>query len=148
MGRVLDWPPVWLLGALAAVWGLGQALPWPLFGGMGRGVGAVLVLAGLLLMALAVAQMTRARTSVIPRAQPAALVTGGVFGLSRNPIYLGDVLVLAGAVLWWDVPLALPLIPGLMAVLQARFIRGEEARLRAAFGPAFDAWAARVRRWI
>jgi protein-S-isoprenylcysteine O-methyltransferase Ste14 len=92
--------------------------------------------------------LVRARTTIVPRETPAALVTGGIFRFSRNPIYLGDALVLAGVVLWWDVPLAAPLVLLFILVIQTRFILAEEAVLRATFGPAFDAWAARTRRWI
>ncbi|MDP3961816.1 MAG: isoprenylcysteine carboxylmethyltransferase family protein [Pseudorhodobacter sp.] len=146
--RLLDWPPVWLVGFLILVWGLDQALPWGLFGATGHKLGAVLVLMGLSLMIAAVVQMALARTTVNPRGTPAALVTGGVFQFSRNPIYLGDALVLAGALLWWDAPLAAPLLPLFMLIIQFRFIRGEEARLRAGFGPAFEAWSQTTRRWI
>lgn len=146
--RLLDWPPVWLVGFLFLVWGLDQVAPWGLFGATGRKLGAVLVLMGLALMVAAVVQMTLARTTVNPRGTPAALVTGGVFQFSRNPIYLGDALVLAGALLWWDVPLATPLLPLMIGIIQFRFILGEEARLRAGFGPAFEAWSQTTRRWI
>ena len=146
--KALDWPPIWLLAALALVWGLGRVLSLPQFGIAGHWVGGLLVLGGLGLMGLAVAQMRFAGTTFIPRRDPTALVTGGVFSFSRNPIYLGDVLVLTGAVLWWDVPLALVVVLGFMAIIQARFILGEEARLRAHFGPQFDEWAGKTARWI
>jgi protein-S-isoprenylcysteine O-methyltransferase Ste14 len=148
VGRVLDWPPLWLAGALAAAAVLDRLIPLALLGEGGRLPGALLGLAGLALMALAVVRMAAARTTVIPRRAPAALVTGGVFALSRNPIYLGDALVLAGAILWWDAPLALPLIPAFVAIITRRFILGEEAALARAFGPAWQAWSARVPRWI
>lgn len=148
MAKLFDWPPLWLVLFLALVWGIGHALPWPLFGAAGRAVAAVLAVAGIALMLAAVVQMLARRTTVIPRQQAAALVTGGVFRLSRNPIYLGDALVLAAAVLWWDVPLALPLVPVFMALIQARFILGEEAGLRAGFATEYAEWAARVRRWL
>jgi len=146
--RVLDWPPVWLAGFLLLVWGLDRLAPWGLFGALGHKLGAVLALMGLALMIAAVVQMTLARTSVNPRGTPAALVTGGVFQFSRNPIYLGDALVLTGALLWWDAPLALPLLALFITIIQFRFIYGEEARLRAGFGPAFEAWSQTTRRWI
>jgi protein-S-isoprenylcysteine O-methyltransferase Ste14 len=44
--------------------------------------------------------------------------------------------------------LALPLVAGFVWLIQTRFIRDEEARLTMAFGPEFDLWAARTRRWI
>jgi hypothetical protein len=56
------------------------------------------------------AQMTLARTTVIPRRNPSALVTGGLFAWSRNPIYLADAIILTGAILWLDAVLALPLV--------------------------------------
>jgi protein-S-isoprenylcysteine O-methyltransferase Ste14 len=146
--RILDWPPVWLVGFLVLVRGLAWALPWRLFGALGHGLGAGLVGTGLALMGLAAAQMGVARTTVIPRGQPRALVTGGVFRISRNPIYLGDALVLTGAILWWDVAPALLLVPVFMAIIRARFILGEEAGLKARFGPDFAAWSARTRRWL
>jgi protein-S-isoprenylcysteine O-methyltransferase Ste14 len=40
------------------------------------------------------------------------------------------------------------LVPIFMAVIRTRFILGEEAGLRARFGPAFEAYAARTRRWL
>ena len=99
-------------------------------------------------MGLALVGMVRARTTFIPRRDPAALVTGGLFGITRNPIYLADVMILAGAILWWGALLALPLVPLFMVWITRRYILDEEARLRAAFGPDYEAWAARVPRWI
>lgn len=148
MGRVLDWPPVWTAGFVTLTWVLDQVLPWGMFGPGGRVMGAVLIVTGLALMALATGQMMLARTTFIPRRDPSALVTSGVFRLSRNPIYLGDMLVLSGAVLWWDVPLGAILVLLLVLVIQHRFILGEEARLRAAFPQDFARWAARTRRWL
>ncbi|THD82794.1 isoprenylcysteine carboxylmethyltransferase family protein [Aliigemmobacter aestuarii] len=146
--KFLDWPPVWTGGFVALTWALDQLLPWGMFGPAGRTIGAVLVAVGLFLMAGAAAQMVLARTTFIPRRDPSALVTGGLFRFSRNPIYLGDVLVLAGAVLWWDVPLAAMLVLLLILVIQHRFILGEEARLRAAFPQDYARWSARTRRWL
>ena len=146
--RNLDWPPVWTAGFLVAIWGLDRAMPLGLFGALGRILGPALMLAGVILMLLAVWRMAQARTTVIPRREPAALVTDSVFALSRNPIYLGDALVILAAIFWWDVALALPLVAVFGWIIQTRFILGEEARLRSGFGAAYTQWAARVRRWI
>lgn len=144
----LAWPPVWLAVALASAWAADRLVGLDLFGAAGLWTGRGLVVLGLALMLWAAVTMQAARTTVIPGRQPAALVTSGPFRLSRNPIYLGDLLVLAGMILIWDAPVALPLVPVLGAILAQRFIGPEEDRLRAAFGPAFDAWAGRVRRWL
>lgn len=145
--RVLKWvdiPPVWLLATLGVAWIQGQGVS----AGLLPLVGTVLLLAGLVLMVAAVVQMVIARTTPVPHMQPQRLVATGVFGVSRNPIYLGDLLVLAGCCLRWDAWLSLILVPVLGWVLTRRFILPEEARLRQAFGAGFDAYAAKTRRWI
>lgn len=145
--QAIDIPPSWLALHIAAAWAIARLLPLS-FGGVGRVLGPTLVGFGLLLMAAAVVQMALARTTVIPRRNPSALVTEGVFAVSRNPIYLADALILLGAILWLDAVLALPLLAVFVWLIQTRFIRDEEARLTLAFGPEFDLWAARTRRWI
>lgn len=146
--KYVDLPPVWLAGFLGLGWAQARVVPTPFSGAAGDVAGWVLVAAGLALMTAAVVRMLRRHTTVIPRERPAALVTGGVFALSRNPIYLGDALVLAGCGLIWDSLLALVLVPVFVAVIERRFIRGEEAMLRAAFGADFETYEKRVRRWI
>jgi protein-S-isoprenylcysteine O-methyltransferase Ste14 len=145
--KEIEIPPVWLAGHLALAYAL-SLVPLRLFGQAGVWIGAGLILAGVALMLAAVAQMALARTTVIPRRDPARLVTTGLFRFSRNPIYLGDALILTGAILWWDAVLALPLVAVFVRVIETRFIVDEEARLTAAFGPEFDLWAQEVRRWI
>lgn len=143
----IDIPPVWLAAHLVLTWGI-SFVPLPLFGAVGVWLGAGTMLAGVGLMAAAAFAMVRQRTTVIPKRDPSAMVTTGVFRFSRNPIYLGDVLVLGGAILWWDTVLALPLLAVFIWLIQTRFINDEEARLTLAFGPEFDLWAQRVRRWF
>ena len=99
-------------------------------------------------MVLAVVEMTRMRTTVVPHMQASHLVTSGIFAHSRNPIYLGDCLVLAGFCLIWGAPAALILVPAFAAVILHRFIGPEEARLHARFGEAFREYCGRTRRWI
>jgi protein-S-isoprenylcysteine O-methyltransferase Ste14 len=124
--------------------GLGVALPgrWWL-GGLVALAGGFVALAG-------VVDFRRARTTVDPTRPEAAsaLVTTGVYAQTRNPMYVGFVLALAG----WGVALAHPvaalLVPGLAAYLHRFQILPEERALKAAFGDAFAAYAARVRRWV
>lgn len=99
-------------------------------------------------MLAAFVEFRRAATTVIPRQDPSSLITGGVYRWSRNPIYLADVLILLGFVLIWGRALGFVLVPVLAVLLDRRFILGEEARLRAAFGEKFDAYAQQARRWI
>jgi protein-S-isoprenylcysteine O-methyltransferase Ste14 len=143
----IDLPPVWLGLFVALGWVQAARFPLGSFGAAGDWIGALLVGAGLALAIAAAVEFRRARTTIIPHEEPSAIVTSGVYRFSRNPIYLGDALILAGLGLRWDSVLALVLVPVFVAVITARFIRPEEARLRVRFGAEFEAWAARVRRW-
>ena len=144
--REIDIPPLWLALFAAAGWGVAQIVPVALPGG--GLVGRALVGIGLALMATAAAQMVARHTTFIPRRDPAALVTGGAFALSRNPIYLADALVLSGLLILWQGALALPLVPAFMILITRRFILGEEARIAAHFGADYAAYCSRTRRWL
>ena len=92
----------------------------------------------------------RHRTTIDPRRPDRAstLVTGGVFGVTRNPMYVGMVCVAGGNALatggWaaWLPPLAF------VAWLDRVQIAAEERALHANFGAAFAAYAARTGRWL
>ena len=150
MLKWIDIPPVWLLGALVLAWwqprvagyGLGFGGAWADF------LGGLLVGAGLLLMILALVEMRRQRTTPIPKRTASVLVTSGIFSRTRNPIYLGDSLVLLGLILRWDAVLALPPLPLFVWVLERRFILPEEDGLKRKFRAEFTRYAQQVRRWL
>lgn len=147
--REIDIPPVWLLAGMGLAWGLAEAAPLAAFGGPAwRAAGWALVALGLALAVWAAAVMTRAGVNVLPRRAPAALVRSGPFRYSRNPIYLGDALILTGWCLTLGAASALIAPPLFVAWISRRFIAPEEAALRAAHPEGYAAWSARVRRWI
>jgi protein-S-isoprenylcysteine O-methyltransferase Ste14 len=150
MLKWIDLPPVWLALFLALAWvqstsftyGLSIASPvTDLLGGL-------LVGAGLVLMALAVYEMRRHRTTIVPHREASTMVQSGIFSRSRNPIYLGDVLVLAGLILKWDAVLSLPLVPIYLWWIERHFIVAEEDRLRRKFRADFARYCEKTRRWI
>lgn len=108
-----------------------------------------LVVAGAGLMGTAAWQFYSAKTTIDPRHphRASSLVTSGMFGVSRNPIYIADALLLAAHAAWLGRPLALLGIPALAAVLQPQ-IAAEETALRERFGAEYDAYVASVPRWI
>lgn len=146
----IDIPPVWLALALVMTWQISVLQPLALR--IGHPVlsllGGLLVGAGLVLMLLAAMEMRKRKTTIIPHMEADALVTTGVFSRSRNPIYLGDVLILAGLALRWDAPVALLLVPLFMATLTQRFIVPEENRLRRKFRADFARYCEKTRRWL
>lgn len=143
----IDIPPVWLFACLAVALVEAQFWPGPAMG-LPHAVGTGFLVTGLLIMLLAVVQMMAAKTTPIPHQMPQRLVDGGVFAVSRNPIYLGDLMVLAGCCLRWEAWFSLVLVPVLFVILERRFIEAEEARLLEAFPEDAPEYLARVRRWI
>jgi protein-S-isoprenylcysteine O-methyltransferase Ste14 len=93
-------------------------------------------------------QFVRARTPVRPFTLPVALVTHGWFRWSRNPMYVGMIVALAGAALLLSSPLALLAAPAYGAWVQRRFIVREERLLEERFGAAYRAYCLRTRRWV
>ena len=146
----VDLPPVWLVGFGMLTWLQATRFPMGLsFGGAWADfAGGVLVGGGLLLMLLALYELRRHNTTPIPHLEADRLVTTGIFSRSRNPIYLGDALVLTGLILRWDAVLSLPLVPLFVWVIETRFIVGEENRLRRKFRADFARYCQKTRRWI
>ncbi len=150
MLKWIDIPPMWLLLALVVTWmqathfsaGLDFGGAWADF------AGGLFVGAGLLFMAFALYEMRRFKTTPIPHMEADRLVTTGIFKRSRNPIYLGDALILTGLILRWDAVLSLPLIPVLVWIIERRFIIPEEDRLRRKFRADFARYCQNTRRWL
>ncbi len=94
--RWLDLPPSWLALCVGAAWGLDRLVP-----GLGLGLGWMhslgtgLIALGVGAMGMALWEFLRACTTLMPRQIPSAFLRRGIYRLTRNPIYLGDVLVLA-----------------------------------------------------
>lgn len=98
----------------------------------------------------AVLGFLREGTTVDPLEPTAAehLVTEGPFRVSRNPMYLAMALALAAHASWRGTPAALAPLAGFVAVMTRLQIVPEERAMRERFGSAYDAYTARVRRWI
>ena len=149
MLRWLDIPPVWLAVFLTLAWFQPVVLPLGLSlgGTWSKFAGGLLVGGGVILIALAASEMRRQKTTIIPHLEADRLVQSGIFSRSRNPIYLGDTLILAGLILTWDAPLALVLVPLFVWVIEKRFVIPEENRLRRKFRADFARYEQKVRRW-
>lgn len=109
---------------------------------------AGVIAAGLSLMLWAWWQFKRSGTPVCHRHEPLKLVTSGAFRYSRNPMYLGLLLMLAGAGIGvgrW--PMFLPAV-GFILVMQFGFIPCEERWMAQIFGGEYLGYRARTRRWV
>ena len=145
-------PPLLFLGALALgclltlVLPIGPGLAQP--NGLGLIVGFVFMGLGLTLAVLAARAFRRAGTHVVPGLPATALVISGPYHLTRNPIYIGLVLVYFGlSIIMTSVWVLLLLIPALM-ILQRGVVEKEEDYLERKFGDAYTRYRARVPRWL
>ena len=129
-----------LLGWLAPL-----PIPAPMFI---RGLGFGLAAFGFVLGVLALIEFRRARTTSDPKKPAQKIVTSGVYRYTRNPIYLGFVLILIGLPLnmgnYWGFVLAWPLI----TFINNMVIKYEEAYLEKKFKEQYTDYKSRVRRWV
>ena len=116
--------------------------------GLRFGAGAVLAAAAVGLAAAALWRFRRAGTAAEPWRPSTALVTGGVYRFTRNPMYLAMALLYLGLALAVDSGVALVLFLPLLALVQAGVISREERYLEGRFGDEYRRYRAAVRRWI
>ena len=144
-------PPVAALLAAALMWLAAGELPAFDVDIPGDDVFIVLLAAlGILLMAVAIVQFRGAGTTVNPMRpdESAALVTSGIYRLSRNPMYVADVLLLAAWAVWLANLAALVPIALFIAYMNRFQIAPEERALQARHGEAYAAYCRLVRRWL
>lgn len=142
-------PPVIYLGFLV----LGGALDylWP----VGLGAGAVGVAAGAALFAIggviaftAIREFRRAGTDFKTHRPSTAIVTGGLYRHSRNPIYIALALAYAGIAVAADGLWAMALLAPTLVVVHHGVIAREERYLEGKFGDEYLRYKASVRRWL
>jgi protein-S-isoprenylcysteine O-methyltransferase Ste14 len=141
-------PPAWALLFVLVSVGICRLAGWPA-GPHSLPIGLALFLLGWIPPVWAILLFRRAGTEVKPTS-PAnkALVTSGPYRFTRNPMYLGLVVVTVGVAVWigsWPMLLA-PLLT--FATANFAHIPFEEAKMRRQFAETYDAYTRRVRRWV
>ncbi len=147
----VPWPPILFVAALILAWQLGRIYPlgWPgLDDWPARLIGYGLGAAGLGLVVWGLLSLHRAGTTVQPNRQADRLMTEGAFGFRRNPIYMGEVLLILGLAepthnVWFAV-----LAPLFAIAIQALAIQPEERHLEERFGQDYLDYKERTRRWF
>ena len=143
-------PPIWALIYVAACAAISWRLGWPTPPGLPLApLGALFVGLGFMPPLWAITLFRRAGTEVNPTSPAnAKLVTAGPYAFTRNPMYVGMVVITLGIAVWvgaWPM-FAAPL--ALFATANWVHIPFEEAKMRRQFGTDFDAYVGRVRRWV
>ncbi|MFB9262766.1 methyltransferase family protein [Bradyrhizobium erythrophlei] len=143
-------PPIWTLIYLLLGAALSWSLGWPRPSGLPLPpLGMALVVIAFVPPVWALVLFRREGTEIEPTS-PAnrTLVTSGPYRFTRNPMYLGLVLLALGIALWvgaWPMFLA-PI--AVFATTNWVHIPFEEAKMRRQFGASYDDYTARVRRWV
>ncbi len=144
-------PPLVLLIFAIAMW-FTATLTAPLDVSFGMRLGFALALAviGEGISAAGMIQFRRAKTTINPMkaGNASSLVTGGVYSFTRNPMYLGMVLVLIGWVVFLASPLALLFVPLFVLYINRFQIMPEERVLTSIFGDEYEGYKNNVRRWV
>lgn len=143
-------PPIWALVYVLVGAAVGWSLGWTRIpGSPPAALGIALVTLGAVPPVWAITLFRREGTEISPTSPAnAKLVTAGPYRFTRNPMYLGLVIVTLGIALWvgaWPMLLA-PIAVFFTASLV--HIPLEEAKMRRQFGAAYDDYVRRVRRWV
>ena len=142
-------PPTWLLIAIVTMLTLHFLFPiaWimPPFWNL---LGLMIITLGVTLNLIGDKVFQQARTTIKPFAESSALVTNGIFRISRNPMYLGFVLILTGiAVLLRSLSPYL-VIFAFTILIDRIYVRAEEGMLAEKFGIKWVAYKAKTGRWL
>lgn len=113
-----------------------------------RWSGVILIILGVVIIGGKAVAFRRAATTVIPFEESSSLVVSGLYRYTRNPMYVGMVIILLGvATLTGSLsPFAGPIM--FVPLLNFRVIRHEETMLESQFGQDYNNYKAQVRRWI
>jgi len=142
-------PPVLLLLCVLAIIGtkyIGTPTYW--HGGEWDIVGYSLIGLGILLPVWGARVFKKHETNIIPYKSPDSMVTEGPFKFSRNPMYLGMLMVLIGAATLVGTKLGLIFPVIFFCIANWWYIPFEEMKMQKVFGAKFDEYKADVRRWV
>jgi protein-S-isoprenylcysteine O-methyltransferase Ste14 len=144
-------PPIVALVTAVLMWLISRSIPLLAFVFPARNAFTIgLVAAGFIIGILGVATFRRAKTTVNPTKpqSSSSLVSWGVYRATRNPMYLGGLLILFGWAIFLSKPIAFLFLPGYILYINLFQILPEERVLTTLFGPDFIAYKSRTRRWL
>lgn len=144
-------PPVYMVLTAGLMWLLNKYFPiYGLISTPWNQIGYLFMLMGLSLDASSIMQFFRAKTTVNPMRpeQASGLVTSGIYRFTRNPMYVGLLLLLIGFAILQGSLSALLLVPLFIVVLTRQQIIPEETILEAKFGHKYIDYKMSVRRWL
>jgi protein-S-isoprenylcysteine O-methyltransferase Ste14 len=148
----IPWPPIIYIGAVALAIVLGFVIPTPwIWGPLADflfAIGALIAGGGIAIVVMAIRSLAMAKTTASPVKGAEHLVTDGPYAFSRNPIYLGNTMVMLG--LWLFAGNLWFLVLAIVAAFltQKLAIEPEEKHLDLRFGRRYRDYAKNARRWF
>jgi protein-S-isoprenylcysteine O-methyltransferase Ste14 len=110
--------------------------------------GIILIIIGIIINIAADHEFRLSRTTIKPFEESSHLVTNGLYRFTRNPMYLGFTLILIGAAILMSSLTPFFIIPLFVILIEKKFVVREEQMLSMKFGPAWQEYASRTRRWV
>jgi len=113
-----------------------------------KGIGILFLAISLFLLVTSLRKFFQSKNTLILIKPASSLETNGIYGISRNPMYVGLAIVYLGITFlignWWNIIL----FPILFLVIQEYIIKREEKYLERAFGEKYLDYKNKVRRWL
>ena len=142
-------PPVYLLIAVLLMSGLNYFTPLrTILAAPITYLGIGLIILGFLIVIWPAASFGRAGTPIKPFEESTYLVTDGMYRVTRNPMYLGMVVVLLGVAVLFGTASPFLLVPVFGWIIQTKFVAFEEVLMEETFGDEYIEYKKRVRRWL
>ena len=115
-----------------------------------RTIGGLLIIVGVIAALLGIIEFNKAKTTIDPRCPEKTdyLVITGIYRISRNPMYLGFLIILLGCVVISENIATLLLLPVFVLAINSSQIKPEERFLSKKFGSNYSEYCSRVRRWV
>ena len=143
------YPPVWLVLSMLTMYALHRWLPLMVLNiPWSSIITASLLAIGLTIILWASAGFNRVKTGIVPFSESTRLITTGLYRYTRNPMYLGMVLILSGFACSLGTLAAWIPIPVFITIIQLRFILNEERFLTDIYGDEYLQYVKQVRRWL
>lgn len=144
-------PPVFALAAIIILYAGDMVLPSLSIHPQGQWlIGALCVVFGVAIAVVSVGKFRQHKTTITPLhpETTTALVTSGLYGYTRNPMYLGMAFCIAGIGVGLGSLLTLVVLPIFVWIITHRQILAEEQALNELFGKKYRNYMAKVRRWL
>ncbi len=110
----------------------------------------LLLILGLYIIIRSSRLFAKAKTSLDPLRpfKSTSLITNDIYKYSRNPMYFGYLLILLSSSVYLGNVISIIIIPLFIFIIHFIQIKPEEETLKDLFGPTYDEYLSKVRRWI